>query len=438
LCLTFLGTTACTNPPVSEPSSEQRTEPSPERQSDASAPDAQPDDRTVTPPPKTEIKSPDKIEPLKLDISKFELPKALVGDTRLIIEGSKSTGVLVGGKAGLYQVGTQNKLELVDAGPVVGIVQYKPSERTTALLLVARSKQIQLWEGALRTSGIHQNFDGDEITAMIARTEKEIWIGTRTKLWRLKDQELGVVDGIKGVKWLATSKDSNVLMVQDQLGSFFALKTDDKGGSWSVQNLSDEGKPFDKVLSIQDGRFWGLAQGSLYQRIVQKDKAGWWPYRIQPDKKNNNVELHKIQSLQLDPTTGLTWALTEGDLFRLQGTIAMKLKRPDELKAVTSAWISQDGLLWLANGTTLLRLGNKEAALSYGKDIKTFLAKNCDRCHAGENKTARAIENFSQTVKELSAIITSVENGNMPLDKKPLLGGDKGIFRRWRDQGMKK
>ena len=94
-----------------------------------------------------------------------------------------------------------------------------------------------------------------------------------------------------------------------------------------------------------------------------------------------------------------------------------------------SLWWVQENKLWRLSATT-------GSAVSYTGEIAPFLKRNCHRCH-GELGPGRKMLTLEQAQENIAEIIDSLEKGRMPPDKKPLVGGDVTLFKRWKKEGMK-
>ena len=139
------------------------------------------------------------------------------------MEGTGSL-ICLGTSKGLWKVGLKS-IENIDKIPVVGIVQFKP-EGERLQLLIARSTSLELWDGAeLKKTTLYDSIGKGKITALRSRTTGEVWIGTEQNLWRLKGNQLGLIEGISGVKTLSVAQNGAVLLEKmPKVQSFLTYK----------------------------------------------------------------------------------------------------------------------------------------------------------------------------------------------------------------------
>jgi len=374
---------------------------------------------------------PESITSLKVEVLSYTLPKELNDDKTLVVNSLENFGTLVGGKHGLYEVNNKN-LKLLGKGLVVGIIRWEEKK-----MFVARADKLQLWDGTLQTSGLYKQLDGSAVTTLAARTPTEMWLGTQKQVWLLADSNLSTFDqAIKGARTIRTFTDANQVVVQEQSGDFKALRKN-KDGKWEERSFADEKLKFDMILPSGKDHFWGLTDGKIVQRRPKDDKAAWWSYCIEPDGSGGDKVTTK--TIVQDPTNGSIWALSADAFYKITNdNKAIKLERPKSVGDILTARVTHDGALWVNDGKTLSRLGQKGGPVTYEKQIAPFLKNNCERCHATTGGTAFALDKFEHAKQYAAKIVTAIEKKSMPPDQRPLVGGNEDLFRRWIANGYKK
>lgn len=361
---------------------------------------------------------------IQLQAKTTDLPAELSKDPSLSLGNLEGTGFLLGGKAGLFQI-KEGKAEKVDSTSVIGIAPWEGRS-----FVVAQRDRLALWDGSLQPTRFHEQMDGSPFTALAARGDKELWLGTTTGLWQFADPDLQKFPAIGGVKRLVTLPNAPWLLIQDTTDAFHLLRRA-PDGSWQKLSFASEGISLQDFLPFGDQKFWGLTDQGLALRLPKDDQAAWWPFRLKPNTEG--AETLAIQRLAYDPSSQLTWAITSQELYRLDQEQVGRLARPSGMGEIVTAFPSADGSLWLADAAKLYRIGQDGPPVSYAKQIQPFLEQNCNRCHVSPGGVAFSLTSFDDAKKWAFQMVTEITAKRMPPDERPLIGGDAETLRRWID-----
>lgn len=337
---------------------------------------------------------------------------------------------LLGGSGGLLKV-TGEGLERLDDEPVAGIALHASENK----LVIARPDRIDVFDGRdVAKVSIYKQLDGSPVTAIGARGTAEIWIGTSRSLWRLADGALSRFQQIEGVKHVVSFAGATRLVLRDARDAVVALKQA-PGDTWLMRPLSMKSAP-QQIVPRPDGSLLALADGALwvFRDAADGQAAAWQPMTFGESARS----LEDVRQLALSPRDGTLWIVAEKHLYRLDGDSLVQVLRPSGLAEVVAARVADDGALWLADASTLYRIGETGPPPTYADDVQPFIAANCTRCHAHQAEGSNPLDTFARVKASVDALISAIETQRMPADRKPLVGGDANLLRRWRIGGTKR
>ncbi len=185
----------------------------------------------VLPDDPSTVVRPERVDALTAALTRLALPDALAGDATLAIAVLDGTGALVGGAAGLYEVGG-DALVPIDDRAVTALAALDGTG-----IVVGHPDGVSLWNGTLVESPLREAIDGMAVASLLERSGT-LFIGTRDSLFLLEDGELLQFDEVAGASRLAGYAAGPTLVIDDRL----ALRADATPG-WSLQDLTDESRP---------------------------------------------------------------------------------------------------------------------------------------------------------------------------------------------------
>ncbi|MCK6512115.1 hypothetical protein L6R29_19450 [Myxococcota bacterium] len=394
----------CTTPTSTEPSAETAQE---SETTDGAPADVSPENN----PDQIAILKPKVIATISPEVTVFPLPEKLKGKEVLRFASVSGGDTLIGGVGGFFVLKEKTFTLASDQVDVIGIAPWLQGG-----FAVATSDRIYLWDSQLQTTLLHQQLANSPITALAAYREGSLWIGTRDKLWRYENERLVSFDDIKGVRsllWIASLK---TLIVKNLDGMDVILRQDDLG-RWQQRSFESEGV------------------------ALRETTAAWWPYRIQPNEKNE--ETLALQQIALEATSGFAWVFTPTELFRIEGDDASKMPRPSAISAdISLIHSASDGTLWVADRQNLVRIGQATSSITYSQHIAPFLSKTrCTNCHASVGGQAFPLETYEQVKPRAQKIVDALSAAPgvlaMPPAGYPLVGGDAALIERWIKDGSK-
>jgi hypothetical protein len=245
------------------------------------------------------------------------------------------------------------------------------------------------------------------------------------------------IKGVRSLLWVASVK---TLLVKDADGKDVILRQDDFG-QWQQRSFENEGPTLLQVLPASRSDYWGMSANSLWLRKQRETTAAWWPYRLQPNDKDE--ETLTLQRIAIEDKSGFAWVFTPTELFRLEGEDASRMPRPAEISAdITFVQSADDGTLWVADRQNLVRIGQATASITYNQHIGPFLSKTrCTNCHASVGGQAFPLETFEQVKPRAQKIVDALKGVSgvlaMPPAGYPLVGGDAALVERWIKDGLK-
>lgn len=421
-------------------------EPGKELPGESSVSDAAPDLPLVIPDP-IKVYKPAHLEPtgrtpLKLSYEVFDLPASLGADISILVLDNE---VWIGGQAGLFRL-QNGTLKQEDTRPVTGLAAWKDSNDKSQVV-IAHKESLDVWFRGLVPSSLNNKLGQVEIQTLHSRGNADMWIGTKTALWRVQGENLLRFDQIQDVRSIQSNLLVNALVLRTGDGKILVMRAD-QSGEWSVRDLTKEGPlSFQWLMPLPNNEFWGAADGHLYLRKAEQDGVAWWPFILQPNPVTDDKgsippvdEAWKVENMLTNPATGVTWMLTAKQLIQMNSKLEAKvLERPKELvEAIKFALITSDESLWLSDGKKLLRFGQKQLPLTYTDDIAPFIQQSCLRCHKDGGIAGHfLLTNYDEVKKGLDAMIKRIEDGTMPPPPDKLLGGDADLLRRWEQEGLK-
>ncbi len=418
----------CTTPTSTESSAETAQE---SESTDGASGDVSPENN----PDQIAILKPKVIATISPEVTVFPLPEKLKGKEVLRFANVSGGDTLIGGVGGFFVLKEKTFTLASDQVDVIGIAPWLQGG-----FAVATSDRIYLWDSQLQTTLLHQQLGNSPITALAAYREGSLWIGTRDKLWRYENERLVSFDDIKGVRsllWVATLK---TLIVKDSDGKDVILRQDDLG-QWQQRNFESEGVALIQALPASRSDYWGLSDKGLWLRKQRETTAAWWPYRIQPNEKNE--ETLALQQIAIEATSGFAWVFTPTELFRIEGEDASKMPRPSEISAdISLIHSASDGTLWVADRQNLTRIGQATSSITYNQHVAPFVSKTrCTNCHASVGGQAFPLETYEQVKPRAQKIVDALKAAPgvlaMPPAGYPLVGGDAALIERWIKDGLK-
>ena len=359
---------------------------------------------------------PSQSAPLSLQHQIFPLPE---GGQSAQVAWTELTGPVLGGPSGLWSI--SETPDQLDPEPVTALAAIEGVG-----VLLARADGLYVYDGALSRSPLSDSIEGP-ITTLTAAGET-LWIGA-DKLYRYERETLLSFE--MNAQRIFTYADADLAVVLAQDGRLDALRMQGEAQTYEVQTLSEE-LPAAEVLPAQGGRLIAREGGALHERMsAGPELAAWRLLALLPEGQSAAA----VQRIALAPS-GLLWALTEDNLYRLDGDQVGVLPRPAELGEVAQISITLDEALWITDGLTLHRLGGEGAPVTYDKDIQPFGEDNCTRCHTPLG-VAHPIDTYETWRAEIDQIIDAIEQARMPQDGAPLIG-DAALIRRWKMEGFRR
>lgn len=428
-----VGTQGCTPPPQAEKAVETVQEPAAETVTDGSAPES----TVESNPDQAAILKPQVIASISPEVTVFPLPDKLQGKEALFFASISGGDTLVGSVGGFYTLKDNAFTLSSDQIDVVGLAAW-----TLGTFAIAAKDRIYLWDGAaLQTTLLHQQLEeGAEITAISAYAENSLWIGTKTKLWRLENERLLSFEDVKGVKSLLWVPLMKTLLIKDGENKDVILRQDDIG-QWQQKSFDGEGLSLLQVLPASRSDYWGITAQGLWLRKQRETSAAWWPYRLSPNDKGE--ETISFKQMAIEGTTGFAWVFADTELFRLEGEDASKMARPAEMGAkISLTYTTEDGSLWVADQKNLLRIGQATASITYSQHVAPFISKSqCLNCHAKVGGQAFPLETYDEVKPRAQRIVDALKATPGVLAMPPagytLVGGDAALIERWIKDGLK-
>ena len=226
------------------------------------------------------------------------------------------------------------------------------------------------------------------------------------------------------------------VVVRTSSGTYDVLRSD--SDQWTRQSMSSELALSGLVPGVDD-RLIGIERET--QRVVERvqrprDGATVWRRVALSTEVDDPGAL--ATTVAVDPNVGFVWVVGSSTLTRIESSRAVTMARPAALEDVKRAAVTDDGALWLYDGSSLHRIGEAEPPPSYETHIKPFAERNCSRCHAPMLGVSTLVLNGQDDwVANIDKIVQQVEASLMPADQQPLIGGNADLPRRWRDGGMR-
>lgn len=376
-------------------------------------------------PAETPIVRPASVDTISLGLSTFTLPPELAGDSTLSVAELASSGVLVGGRGGLFAA-SDGVLTPIDSAPVRALAALEGHG-----IVVAGAAGLSLFDGSLQAPELAEALAGQELSALATRGG-ELWIGASGQLYRYTDGALESFAALPGVTTISTHSGASALVLEDGSGAITALRDD--GGSFSMQPLGEEVSA-SAVVAASGDVLLALAGGALYARVDVDDGAvAWRPVALEASAEA--VGASGVEAVTVDPTSGAAWITGGAVLSRLdRGRVAV-VERPAGLGVVSASAVTLDGALWLSDGAQLVRLGSDRPPVAYA-EIAAFSESNCDRCHRSLG-VAHPLDSYEAWAAEVDRIVSAIDEGRMPQDGAPLIGGTVELVKRWRADGLRR
>jgi mono/diheme cytochrome c family protein len=364
----------------------------------------------------------EKLASSQFQLASYPLPKTLQEDTKLIVQHLPERGTLLGAQSGLYFI-TGQGIQQIDSDPVVAMTPWQGK-----YILIARPKQLQLWDGAIHESQLERKLEGAEITAAAAQGKEILWLATRSHLWLARDTELQSFAQFANAREIYAFQDAPTAIVHTQEDSYIAL-TIAQDGSVKMEDFAAAGNLPQQIMPSAGGQIWGLTQGLLYRWTQQGQQNAWEAFGW--TAKDANGQPTPIQTLLLDNLPGKLWALTEKDIFQITAQKVYRIERPPAITAIRSAQAAEDAL-WMMDNENLHRLSLVvgEEEVTYSTRIKRFMDQNCLRCH-GSTGPGRNLDSYENTKNLAERIAETIEQGRMPPDRTSIVGGDANLIRQW-------
>jgi hypothetical protein len=387
--------------------------------------------QNVVPPPNPppvqgdEVIRPTAVETLALAVEEHSLPPELQNDDTLSVAHLEGLGVLVGGTAGLFFLGTTG-FEPLDASPVHALATMEPSG-----VLVASDRGLLIWNGALAESSLNAALSTEVVLAMATRGG-DLYLGTASALWLLSAGELFQFTELTNVKSIDASLGANDIVVTRE-GAISGLRKE--GADWILRTLSDE-IGMSRAVPGSDDRIVSLENGLIKLRVaIGEDGVSWYPISLSLEASDAGAT--GVEILAVDPITGAVWAVDANAIVRIDHARVGKITRPAGMTAPRSIAVTADGAVWISDGITLRRFGNEGRPITFAENIAVFSQNNCERCHA-PLKVAHPLDTYEAWAAEVDRIIDALETRRMPQDGAALVGGTVDLVRRWRDEGLRR
>ena len=375
-----------------------------------------------------------KVEAFSLIVEQHTLPDDLAKDNTLTVNSIEGLGTLIGVKSGLYILNGKKFNILDQEQPTVGIEAWK-----SKYLVIARPKFLQVYDGSIHRLNVNEEFSQTEkeedktITSIAVQKEAELWVGTKNQLWLIVGNDVAGFNQFGHVEHLSTFLGAEDLLVKEQGGSFKSIRAAAASG-YDLRDFSKSELSLTQLVPSFGGKLWGVAAEGLYEWRKEEDKSAWWAYQLVTEEGQDAAKVEYIAQSSLD---GTLWVVTKDKIFQIGLESARYAERPKELKTIISASASYTGDLWLNDGTSLFHITvNKSGPITYKDHVKPFFDKNCLRCH-GDVGPGRPINSYELTKTYIQDSIKAIENESMPADKKPLVGGDISLLKKWVEEGLK-
>ena len=346
------------------------------------------------------------VEDTTLPVTSYALPDDLTSDPTISL-GQYRGILLAGGKKGLYSHTGNGKWKQLDDQPVVDIAWQTEPSSDYAVLLIAHPDGFHRFDGTLRDSPLYGFLRGGNVKTVQATTNDRVWIGTDRALWLLDGHDLLQFSGVVGATHISTFGDSGQAVIRTIDGAVVVLRrNNDK--TWSLGDLgaSDQQRA-DEVISSRDGSYFRRDKSTLMKRYVDDHGTRWLPYQITAERPLT------VESVSTDPVTGSTWIVSDGDLFRIDGESALRVNRPKNVGATTSAHVLSGGALYVATENQAIRIGH-ENAVTYTRDIADGIDRHCISCHKSGGQASFALDSYSALVEYADAAIDAMRAGQMP------------------------
>lgn len=362
------------------------------------------------------VVAPDDLSTSTLPVMRFD---GRPGD-RVVAAHDAALGDLVGGTAGLFLAAGGALTALAD-DPVLGLAATAP--RT---IVVATADGVSVFAGALEASPLSAALAGAAPRALAADPEG-LWLSAGAGLYRYRfdDERLERLPGLGAPDALSAHAGTGQLVA----GAARLIAPD--GGAFRVTDLSAE-RALDAAFALGDGTVLGVAGGALLRRVpLDGGRVAWRPQALEP----GGPPTLDVEAAGQDPVRGAVWIATSQALFRLDGPRVTRQPRPDGLGPAARLTVDELGAVWIDDGARLTRVGGDAAPVTWQGAISAFAEDNCARCHGGLG-TARPLDDYETWTTEIDAILRALEEGRMPLDGAPLLGGTVDTVRRWKEDGL--
>jgi hypothetical protein len=360
---------------------------------------------------------PERVEALTSEVREIALPEALRSDATISISSLEGTGTLIGGAAGLFQL-TGTELVAIDAEPVTALASIAGTG-----IVVGRTGGVSVWNGTLIDSPLTDAIEGMRVSALFEKSGA-LYVGTESSFYLLEAGELSQFAAIDGASQLAGYAAGPALVIDERL----ILRRD--AGAWSLQDLGDE-LAAERTIPAAGDRLLASDGGALFERISVDGGVVWRAVALSLEAEEG---ARGVSHLATDPISGNAWVVTADQVARIGGTVVASMPHPAGLGAPIAARAT-GGVLWISDGTTLVRIGDDEGPVTYAKDIAAFSANNCERCHRPLG-VGRPLGSFEAWVENVDAAIVQLDEMRMPQDGAPLVGGTVELIRAWKADGL--
>lgn len=332
---------------------------------------------------------------------------------------------VVGGASGLFDLSSTPPTRL-STSAVGGLVAMPPFG-----VVLVEGGAIAIQSDRRRRSPLTAALGAPATRA--ARRGAELWLGTEASLFYWTADRLFEVPGLGAVDAIETSSAAQVLVVKTPETQWLLR---DDGAGFSAADLSDEDAPA-HVVTGPSNRVFGVDEGRLLERVSRAGRVVWVAAALTPDRADPGAR--DVEALATDPTTGALWVVTSTALHRLDGARHVsRLARPAGLGRVARARVGDDGGLWVADTTSLVRVGGTDAPITFAAVVAKFNTDNCARCHSERAQIGRPfLDTYAQWVANVDRVVLQLELGRMPPGGAALIGGTVDTIKAWRSGGLR-
>lgn len=364
------------------------------------------------------------IETIELSSAQFELPSKDFAKAGFFAASVDKIGSILGDDSGLFHL-SNNQLSSIENESIVGVSPWRG-----LFIVVASPKQVMVFDGALQKLNLEDqlNLKENEIKSISAQSRDKLWIATSAHLWRLNADKLEPYESIKSITQIRTFVGANEVVLQDDKGAFSLLKVTESG---EVQQGSlPEGSPtFTTLVPGAADTLWGLSDKALYLRETNSEgQSRWTRYLLDGDTAETSSP---IEAIALDATSGQIWAATATHIYNVTADKVFQTKRPEAIKEIKAIAATGGSALWISDGQALHQFVSQNTGnITYEGQVSVFMKENCWRCHE-QVGPGRPLNTYDLVKNNIDSIIKATENGSMPADKKPLVGGDVNVLKNW-------